>query len=62
MSECMGQGAWPTHGCVGRSMFVPCLSTVCAAGKLGEVKDCDCEGGLRVLADVLEQDGLLWEQ
>ena len=37
-----------------------CLS-VCA-GKLEEVRDCDCEGGLTVRADVLEQDGLLWEQ
>lgn len=37
-----------------------CLS-VCA-GKLEEVKDCDCEGGLTVHADVLAQDGLLWEQ
>ena len=32
------------------------------AGKLEEVRDCDCEGGLTVRADVLEQDGLLWEQ
>ena len=38
------------------------ISYLCAAGKLEEVKDCDCEDGLRVLADVLEEDGLLWEQ
>lgn len=37
-----------------------CLS-VCA-GELEEAKDCDCEGGLTVHADVLEQEELqLWE-
>ena len=45
-------------------LFVLCGSvclSVCA-GELEVSKDCDCEGGLTVHADVLEQEELqLWE-